>query len=640
MEEKSCFRCGNKDSINETGYQMDNCYHIYCVNCTFQDLFISNLNQDVINNINNNNGNFKINCQCEHGNLSIPIDSMEELFSKKYTMDTKEVKEKQFCQKHTEVEKTLFCKNCKMYLCPNCSTINEKNNNEENEGIPLKSILSADTLNDNSTKEVIEMNEHDHHNVVKAEELCNKYKDFLKDIQIENKTANQFVEKFNGIITSYEEELGYEISSTLKQIDEIVEKLCNIKEAYSKIIERKYSYCNKLLKIIKLFYANYYLDYENILNISDVYTLQYIKNVNYEFDKLEFTREKSEKSLEQILTNIKAEINKIELKKDNYYANYKFVFKEISRKFNAMQKLLGHRQMINSIIQLHDGRLLTGSSDYKMKFWEEQGGQFIDTLTISELTGDILCLYELKDYRIISTIKTSGAMKVWNKKNDEETYELVTTLSEHKNAVTSILQFHDEKLITGSKDKTIRIWDINENSFRCTQIIEEHKEGVYSLCDLLVGIRFASGSEDKTIRIWEESQGLFKQVKMLTDHKSRVRALVQTDDGFLITGGDKVIIIYKLKDNNNFLKMNVIKDAHTSSITRLIKLSDGKIVSASRDTTIRIWAIYKKGELVLSEILREHTHSVYDIVELKDGRLASVGGDNQVVIWKSGRIID
>ena len=72
--------------------------------------------------------------------------------------------------------------------------------------------------------------------------------------------------------------------------------------------------------------------------------------------------------------------------------------------------------MINCIIELNDGRLLTGSSDYKMKFWEEQGGKFIETLTISELTGDILCLYELKDLRIISTLKNSGAMKVWSKK--------------------------------------------------------------------------------------------------------------------------------------------------------------------------------------------------------------------------------
>ena len=632
MEEKSCFRCGSKSLINEFNYQMENCSHLYCVNCIYQDIFIESLNK--INN-NNNLENFTVQCQCEHGFLAISLDSMEELFSKKYTLDSKEIKEKRYCTKHREIEKTLFCKTCKMYVCPKCTTIN--NNNEENEGIALKSLLSGENINDNSTKEVLEINEHEYHNVVSAEELCNKYKDFLKDIQIQNKTTNQFVEKFNIEINNYESELENEIETTLKQIEEITDKLWSIKEEYSKIIEKKYSKCNKLLKIVKLFYANYYIDYENRLNISDVFTLQYLKDVNYEFEKLEFAKEKNNNdSIGNILANIKNEVNKISLVKENNF-NYKFNFKPISRKFNAIQKLIGHTQMINSIIQLHDGRLLTGSSDYKMIFWEEQGGRFIETMTINELTGDILCLYELKDLRIISTIKNSGAMKVWNKKKDKEIYELVITLSEHKLSVTSIIQLADEKLITGSKDKTIRLWDLNENSFRCTQIIEEHKDGVYSLCELIGG-RFASGSEDKTIRIWEENNGLFKQVKVLNDHTSRVRAMVQTNNGYLITGSDKIIIIYKLKEDNFIITDKL--EAHSSSITRIIKLSDGKIASASRDMQIKIWNINKIGQLIKSEILKGHTHSIYDIIELRDGRLASASGDNLVIIWKSGKIID
>ena len=621
MDEKNCFRCGNKAFINDINYQMENCFHLYCVNCIFQDIFINSLNN--INSLDS----FKVQCACDHGYCIISIDSMEELFSKKYTVDSQEIKEKQYCLKHKDIEKSLFCKTCKMYVCPKCTSINN-NNNEENDGVTLKSVLSYGDINND--------NEHESHNVVVAEELCNKYKDFLKDIQIQSKTANEFVEKFNCEINVYELELEKEIDTTLNQIDQIIEKLYNIKEEYSKIIEKKYSNCNKLLKIIKLFYANYYLDYENRLNISDVFKLQYLKNVNYEFDKLEFVKEDKENSLEKLLINIKGEVNKINIKKDNY-TNYNFNFKQISRKFNPIQKLIGHRQMINSIIQLHDGRLLTGSSDYKMKFWEEQGGRFIDTLTISELTGDILCLYELKDLRIISTIKTSGAMKIWNKKKEEETYELTLTLSEHKNSVTSILQLSDEKLITGSKDKTIRLWDIYENSFRCTQILKDHTDGVYSLCEL-IGRRFASGSEDKTIRIWEENKGLFNQVKILNDHKSRVRTLIQTKNGFLISGADKVIIIYKLEEDI-FKKIETI-NAHSSYITRLIYLSDGKIASASRDTHIKIWNFGKNGEMILSEILKEHTHTVYDIIELKDGRLASVSGDNLVIIWKSGRIID
>ena len=612
MEEKCCYRCGTKHLIEEINFQMENCIHIYCSNCIFQDIFVHSLSN--INDLEN----FTVNCKCENGYIQISMDSIEELFSKKYRLDSEEIKEKDYCSKHKNEEKTLYCKTCEKYVCPKCTNIND---NEDGE---------YENRNNN-----IEMDEHESHKVFKAEKLMNKYKDFLKDIQIESRTINQFVEKFNLEITKYENELEKEINSTVKQIDDIVDKLYRIKEDYTKFIENKYSNCNLLLKIIKLFYANYYLDYENKSNINDIFTLKYLKDVNYEFSNIDYVKEDKENSIETILTNIKSDIEKINLKKCKSN-NFNFKFKPISRKYNIIQKLLGHRQMINSIIELHDGRLLTGGSDFKMKFWEDQGGRFVETLTISELTGDILCLYELKDLRIISTIKNSGAMKIWNKKKENESYELTITLSEHKSSVTSIVQLSDERLITGSKDKTIIIWNISENSFKCSQIISEHTKAVYSLC-LLTGVNFASGGEDQTIRIWEEKDNIFKNVTVLKDHKSRVRALALTLTGLLITGGDKVIIIYKLK-KGKYVKFSVY-NAHSNYITKIIKLSDGKIASCGRDCLIKIWT-EKNGELSPFDELKGHTHSVYDIVELKDGRLASVSGDNLVIIWKSGKIID
>lgn len=60
----------------------------------------------------------------------------------------------------------------------------------------------------------------------------------MKDIQIENKTVNQFVEKFNIEISKYENELETEINSTLKQIDNIIDKLYHIKDEYTKTLEK------------------------------------------------------------------------------------------------------------------------------------------------------------------------------------------------------------------------------------------------------------------------------------------------------------------------------------------------------------------------------------------------------------------
>ena len=388
------------------------------------------------------------------------------------------------------------------------------------------------------------------------------------------------------------------------------------------------------MKIIKLFYANYYLDYENKMNINDIYTLEYLKDVNYEFEYLEFKEDIIERSLEKTLIDIKSNLDNVNLKKDKYN-DFIFHFKEISRKYNIIQKLIGHRQKIKSVIELDDGRLLTGGADYIMKFWEEQDGKFVDSLTISEQVDSILCLCQLKDLRIISTSEEKGTIKIWNKVKNSETYK-VTSLSEHESSITSLIQLPDGRLLTGSKDKTIIVWELSENLFKRSQILSEHTDAINCLC-LLTGNRFASGSDDKTIRIWEEEKGSFRCVNILKEHKTRVTALILTTTDCLIAGGDKTITVYKLKESK-FIKLSNI-EAHSVSITKIIKLSDNKIASAGRDNLIKIW-IEKNGELTQSEILKGHTHSVYDIVELKDERLASVGGDNLVIIWKSGKFIE
>ena len=100
---------------------MDNCSHIYCVNCIYQDLFINSLPK-----INYDTTSFTVHCHCEHGYIVITINSLEDLFSKKYTFDSDETKEIKYCQIHKDIEKTLFCKTCKIYLCPKCSTLNDK----------------------------------------------------------------------------------------------------------------------------------------------------------------------------------------------------------------------------------------------------------------------------------------------------------------------------------------------------------------------------------------------------------------------------------------------------------------------------------------------------------------------------------
>lgn len=104
---------------------------------------------------------------------------------------------------------------------------------------------------------------------------------------------------------------------------------------------------------------------------------------------------------------------------------------------------------------------------------------------------------------------------------------------------------NDGRVISGNLDKTIRIWEPVSNKFKCIQILNGHKAGVFCLCELVYNI-FAGDSMGTTIRIWEEKKWNLKCISILTQHKSRVPH--DAYKGLQASNSELVdIIIYKVQ---------------------------------------------------------------------------------------------
>lgn len=113
-------------------------------------------------------------------------------------------------------------------------------------------------------------------------------------------------------------------------------------------------------------------------------------------------------------------------------------------------------------------------------------------------TDGIMCL-GFKDHvprspcPILITGSYDRTARIWNL----ETGEQLRTLSGHARGVRC-LQFDDVKLITGSMDRTLKIW--NWRTGELMRTLEGHTEGIVSL-NFNESI-LASGSADSNIRIW------------------------------------------------------------------------------------------------------------------------------------------
>ena len=79
-----------------------------------------------------------------------------------------------------------------------------------------------------------------------------------------------------------------------------------------------------------------------------------------------------------------------------------------------------------------------------------------------------------------------------------------TQLRGHTDDVRALCALSDDRLASGSCDKTVRIWSVSSGA--CLQTLQGHTGSVLALC-ALSDDRLASGSYDKTVRIWSVSSG-------------------------------------------------------------------------------------------------------------------------------------
>ena len=82
-------------------------------------------------------------------------------------------------------------------------------------------------------------------------------------------------------------------------------------------------------------------------------------------------------------------------------------------------------------------------------------------------------------------------------------FKCLKTLKGHKYSIYSVAFSPDgTKIISGSGDKTIKIWDANTG--QCLKTLKEHKYSVNSVAFSPDGTKIISGSYDDTIKIWGE----------------------------------------------------------------------------------------------------------------------------------------
>ncbi|KAF7506539.1 hypothetical protein GJ744_011685 [Endocarpon pusillum] len=192
-------------------------------------------------------------------------------------------------------------------------------------------------------------------------------------------------------------------------------------------------------------------------------------------------------------------------------------------------------------------------------------------------------------------------------------------LNGHKDSVYCV-QFDEHKIITGSRDRTIRVWDTH--TFQCIRKIGPPSQASRSasISDT------ASLSPPGAFHILNTSSMDPSGGFAPHDYHDASILCLQFDEDIMVTGSsDHTAIIWSIREN---YKPLCRLRGHKAGVLDVC-INEQHIVTCSKDTTICVWDRHS-GELIKK--LTGHRGPV-NAVQMRGNLLASASGDGMAKLW-------
>ncbi|XP_046431789.1 beta-TrCP isoform X2 [Neodiprion pinetum] len=232
----------------------------------------------------------------------------------------------------------------------------------------------------------------------------------------------------------------------------------------------------------------------------------------------------------------------------------------------------------------------------------------------SENSKGVYCL-QYDDQKIVSGLR-DNTIKIW----DRNTLQCIKVLTGHTGSVLC-LQYDDKAIISGSSDSTVRVWDANTGEMLNTLI--HH-------CEAVLHLRFNNGmmvtcSKDRSIAVWDmTSQTEITLRRVLVGHRAAVN-VVDFDEKYIVSAsGDRTIKVWNTS-TCEFVRTLI---GHKRGIACL-QYRDRLVVSGSSDNTIRLWDIECGACL---RVLEGHEELVR-CIRFDSKRIVSGAYDGKIKVW-------
>jgi len=627
-----CYKCHLIYKKEDT--RIFTCNHIICNFC-----FGNTIIKELINNIDDMNKKYSINCKCNKGILSF---NLEEIKNIKIPLNSEE---KKLCANHSNQAYTYYDKTIKTLLCDKC----------------------------------IENEDFKDHEKIKISDLKSSIKEKLSDI--ETKTYEDFKQYLNDYLNQFIEKCNEYYQKEIEKIEILVEKIKNYEQNLKRQMETQIEKERILFDLIDKIYEN---NYKNLKIFNEEYNKE--EKYGYRFykqlGKIKFNFGKFDNEYqEEIIPEIDNIINEFEknLSNKKFKHKIKYPYFELIKQFTQINDLK-QESIISSLTEnRNDNEIFVGYRDYSINVLVPKNSSYEVSQTLKSHKGEITTLLYLDNY-LISGSK-DRTLNIWQK--DIDNIYKVKQIIKLENEIKRINKYINESnigfLVTGyesnfrlflkdtekkeeenSMEEEIKNkegeFDSGEGEgkeekegknvktekiFKIEQVLSDHDNEVTEAIQIKSNNDIISGSKDLTIIIWKDfMNSLQYECNQLISAGNEVEALCEFGNkGFAFAiSGSYEIKIYELNFSEGKYENTALLNpefCHDRMINQIILLKDNRLASCSYDGTVKIFSYNSlTKELREDQELNELNLSVNGIIETGNGKLIAGGHDKHLLIYK------
>ncbi len=199
-------------------------------------------------------------------------------------------------------------------------------------------------------------------------------------------------------------------------------------------------------------------------------------------------------------------------------------------------------------------------------------------------------------------------------------FRCVDSFVAHEKSVKCVENF-DRSIITGSDDKTIKVWDkINSHS---TALIEKLDVQIRAL---LKFDRFLFSSSTDSSIIGLDSEKKWSKIFTLSGHTRAVQCLAKMGPMLLSGSTDESI---KMWDAQTGFKCVRTFHEHTKTVTKVLPQDENVFLSGSSDCMVRVWDVRCDKSI---RTLVGHNHFISSLIKVSD-YVVSASLEGKIMFW-------